>query len=212
MPELDVRADARGERIDLDLTLVGTAESVPHARVLRRRSSTPKSATDGLVVLDLADLFTQAGDPWPEVRRQRYLVLNTLAEGGMVQAELAAYVGAGGAVEQVVVTVYDRTSDGVRVVRIDQVSRVATTGGATEIFQRIGAAPETSAGTFTVSSGQVVWSAGAVTLAVDYDRREDQEIVSTVLEEGSARPLLHPRGRRGHPRHRLPSFVQPRHR
>lgn len=187
MPELDVRADARGERIDLDLTLVGTAESVPHARVLRRRSSTPKSATDGLVVLDLADLFTQAGGPWPEVRRQRYLVLNTLAEGGMVQAELAAYVGAGGAVEQVVITVYDRTSDGVRVVRIDQVSRVVTTGGATEIFQRIGAAPETSAGTFTVSSGQVVWSAGAVTLAVDYDRREDQEIVSTVLEEGGAR-------------------------
>lgn len=186
MSDLFAQADARGERVVLDLTLVGTAEAVPSVRVQRRRFSAPKSATDGLTVLDLAELFMPAGAPYPSIQRARYLVLNALAEGGMAQAELAAYAGPGGVVERVVVSVYDRTSDGVRVFRIDDVSRLVTTGGATEIFQKIGAGPETSAGLFTVAASQVVWTAGAVTLGVEFDRREDHEITSTVLEDGAA--------------------------
>lgn len=97
MDELRASADLRGERVQLMLGLTGSA-APPRVQLVRRRFERSAAPTDGLMIVDVAELFpanddphAPAGAPWARVERRRYLITNAVSDGGMLQAEVALY-------------------------------------------------------------------------------------------------------------------------
>jgi hypothetical protein len=111
MDNLTASASLPGQSIDVTLTVVSDA-TTPARRVTRRRLSFPAAADDGLLVADISDLFTPGTPPvpWADVERQRYLVVNSISEGGLLQAEVATYVPHGSIQPTRVVVRIDRPS------------------------------------------------------------------------------------------------------
>jgi hypothetical protein len=111
MDSLSARAGLLGGSIDVTLTVTGDA-AVPARRIVRRRLSFTATVDDGLVVIDVSDLFAPGQPPqaWADVERQRYLVVNSAAEGGLLQAEVAAYTPQGSAQPTRVVVRINRPS------------------------------------------------------------------------------------------------------
>jgi phage tail-like protein len=107
MGELTASANIRGRAIDLAWS--AQSASPRSLRVARRRRGYPQSPDDGLLVLDLADLFRTGTIPWARIDRTRFLILNTPAEGGLLQAEIAEYYAdaIGAPPTQVIVRAYD---------------------------------------------------------------------------------------------------------
>jgi hypothetical protein len=111
MDSLSTRAELLGGSIDVALTVTGDA-TIPARRIVRRRLSFPATADDGLAVVDVSDLFAPEQPPqaWADVERQRYLVINSVAEAGLLQAEIAAYTPQGNAQPTRVVVRVNRPS------------------------------------------------------------------------------------------------------
>jgi phage tail-like protein len=121
MGDLTANANIRGRAIDLALAWSDPSTSARSLRVARRRRGYPTDLDDGLLVLDLADLFVSSdladlfvsGDvPWARIDRTRFLVVNTPAEGGLLQAEIAEYYTAasGASPSRVIARAYDDTT------------------------------------------------------------------------------------------------------
>lgn len=155
MSELIAESDLRGGRINLRLTLSGGAAR-PELRILRRRRAYPASAEDGLLVLELDGLYQDATTPWTRVERTRWLITNSHAEGGLLQAEIASQV-AGAATVRTAVTVFNSTAQAYERTLFTEVTRVARDEGGIEIFVAPGGGPELSAGRIALSTGQLEW-------------------------------------------------------
>jgi phage tail-like protein len=186
-------ADIRGGRINLEWTWMA-AGARAGLRLLRRRRAYPTAVEDGVVVLDLADLFIALDQPWARIERTLYLVPNAVAEGGLRQAEVALCFDDAVAAEpiQVVVTYYNSLAELVQVVRLEQVSRVERVAAPSppwgqvetlEIFATPGG-PEELVGQVFVSTGhedgatpdRFEWIApGDPAQSVDFDQIEIQE-------------------------------------
>src|SRR5438093_9134299 len=136
MADLTASADIRGHQIDLALAWSDPATQARSLRLLRRRAGTPTTPGDGLVVLDLADLFVPgplpANTPWARIDRTRFLLLDHVAEGGVLQAELALYYAnaADPQPSQVAVTAYDRTADALLSIVISSVTQLSIVAGS----------------------------------------------------------------------------------
>lgn len=160
--ELKAESDIRGQRIDLTFTWAAP-ERQPRLRLVRRRRAYPRHAEDGLCVLDLGESFQGAGRPWPRRQRRLYLVDNSLAEGGLRQAEFALFYDQAGRPVRAQVTWYDTGKRTVVAQSITAVTRVEWTqtpedsSGASVERASIFAAPEAGA---EVLAGQVVVSTG----------------------------------------------------
>jgi phage tail-like protein len=202
--ELRADADIRGQRIDLSWTWSAPVER-PALRLLRRQRAYPTRPQDGLLVLDLADLFVAFKTPWARITRTLYLVPNTMAGGGLRQAEVAHYFDLAGAAEpvQVVVRYYDPAAGLLETVRLEEVSRVERVAAPAlpwasvetlEIFATPGGGPEVSTGQIVVSTGhqdgvtpdRFEWIAsGEPPAGVGFDRIEVQQ---TTASEVTATP------------------------
>jgi hypothetical protein len=111
MDSVSASAGLLAGSIDVMLIVTGDA-TIPARRVVRRRLSFPAAADDGLAVVDVSDLFVpgQPAQAWADVERQRYLVVNSAAEGGLLQAEVASYTPQGGTQPTRVVVRINRAS------------------------------------------------------------------------------------------------------
>ncbi len=167
MGDLSAVAGIRGLEIELALAWSDPGPQARSLRVLRRRWGYPTSPGDGLVVLDLADLMgasgTPAGSAWARIERTRFLLLNTRAEAGVLQAEIAEYYAAAADAQpaQVSVAVYDPKADAMVTTVIRSVTRVTSAAGTSPqfgaittlvIYARPGPGPEAPAGTVVIST------------------------------------------------------------
>ncbi len=154
------RADLRGHRIDVRWSWSGEGTR-PGFRLLRRRRAYPARADDGLVVVDMEDLFAGEDAPWARVSCTRYLLENSVAEGGLVQGEVTLFHSEADSSEpsRVRIRRFDPEEGSVKARTIDEVSRVerklpdpAPWGAAEdlEIFHTPGGGTEESAGVVRV--------------------------------------------------------------
>lgn len=111
MGELTASAHLRGHRVRVGFSWHGGIQRPP-LRLVRRRKAWPATASDGLVLVDLGRLFSTPSQPWGRVEHTRYLLLNSTAEGGLLQAELVLlYRKAGDTAPWVVeLSVFDGTT------------------------------------------------------------------------------------------------------
>jgi hypothetical protein len=128
LSDLVARADIRGHRIDIGWTWKG-ADRAPPLRLVRRRRAYPEGTEDGLVVLDTGEPFPRPNPPRTRIERSLYLVSNSLAEGGLLQAEVRLlYVydrdAKPGTLTGVVVSYYDPKDNESTVLVFDKVPRV----------------------------------------------------------------------------------------
>src|SRR5262245_20050489 len=140
MADLEAGADIRGQQIDLALAWSDPAAQARSLRLVRRRAGYPTTPSDGLVVLDLADLFVPGTDtPWARIDRQRFLLLDDVAEGGVLQAELALYYAAANDPQpsQVRVRAYDGKADAPLSSVIASVKRLSIVTGSSPSFGSI---------------------------------------------------------------------------
>jgi len=90
MGELTASAHLHGHGVRVGFSWHGGSQRPP-LRVVRRRKAWPATANDGLVLVDLGRLFATPSRPWGLVEHTRYLLLNSTAEGGLLQAELVLF-------------------------------------------------------------------------------------------------------------------------
>ena len=205
LSEFTAEADIRGQRIDLAWIWTAAGDR-PGLRLVRRRRLYPTGPEDGLLVLDLADLFREPATPWERVERTLYWVPSTpstvhrLAETAQRQADVTLYFTTfeDAAPSQIVVGYYDTAAEAFEIVRLAEVSRMersetsASPWAAAEtldIFVTPGGGPEQLAGQVVVYSGhedgvtsnRLAWSApGQPALAVDFDHRTAESYTAIV--------------------------------
>jgi hypothetical protein len=194
MGDLSASADIRGHAIDLALAWSDPSTRARSLRILRRRSGYPTNPGDGLLILDLAELFTVAGAPWARIEKKRYLLVNAPAEGGLLQAEIASYYQAAGDPHptRVRIVVHDGVAGVLGTTVIDGVTLVTSTGTTSATFAAITTfqifAP-TWVGSVVVSRQAVdgvspdlfEWTAaGAPTIRASFVLQEEQRTAATL--------------------------------
>lgn len=163
LAEFRAEPDLRGHRLDLTWTWRSPGAR-PGLRLLRRQRAYPTGPLDGLVILNLPDLFSGPNQPWARILTTVYLVPNAVAEGGLRQAGVEQYFDDPAASEpaRVVVSYYDDAAGEMQVVRLEEVSRVELVAGPAapwanvttlDIFATPGGGPEEPAGQVVVSTG-----------------------------------------------------------
>ena len=278
MAGLTTRANIRGQQIDLALAWSDPAGQARSLRLLRRRVGYPTAPGDGLLLLDLADLFEPApalavagatktspiqittalphglstnnrlaiagvtgntnangswtivvtssttftltgstgnttysgggtafppptASPWARIDRTRYLILDDVAEGGVLQAELALFYADASAPQpaQAAVTAYYAPPSGstdpglVLESLVSSVTYVDTATGSNAqfglvttitIYANPGGGPEAAAGTLVVSTKGT--SPGPTTEVKDYTQPDP--ITGQPLDKQTAQP------------------------
>jgi phage tail-like protein len=195
--ELYAEADIRGKRIDLRWAWQ-TAGGRPGLRLLRRQRAYPTGPADGIIVLDLADLFIAPDTAWPRIARTVYLVSNSVTEGEQRQVEVALYFDAAGAAAPVVAVIayYDAAAGSMQLVRVEEVSRTeqveapappwdnvttleiwATPGGGAEVL--VGQVVTSSGHADGLTPDHVEWlPTSDPAVALDFDRVEAHETMT----------------------------------
>lgn len=163
LTEFRAEPNIRGNRLDLTWTWRSPGPR-PGLRLLRRQRAYPAGPADGLVILNLPDLFVAPNQLWARIRTTLYLVPNGMGEGGLRQAGVEQYFddpAAAGPV-QVVVSYYDTVAGSMEAARLEEVSRVELAAGPAapwenvatlDIFASPGGGPEELAGQVVVSTG-----------------------------------------------------------
>jgi phage tail-like protein len=182
--EFSAVADRRGRRINLDWAWVSPGDR-PRLRLVRRRRAYPTDPADGLLVLDLGDLFQPDGRPWRWIKRRLYLITNAVTEGGLLQAEVIRYLpDSPSRPGQVTVAIYDPAAPA-QVIKLPGVTRIEKSR-STKTIKMWTASAENSA---EVLAGQVVvstrrggvtpshfkWVADGHSVNLDFDRMEAQQ-------------------------------------
>lgn len=183
----------RGQRIDLAWTWTDFGAGRPGLRLVRRRRAYPVSAADGFTVADADGLFRSPDQGWARIDRVRFLVLNSPAEGGLLQAETElCYAGESDPEpSRAVIRHYDPESDQELSTILTEITRVVRSAAAPgpwssvetlEIFNAPGGGPEASAGIVTLFSGhsdgltpdRFSWQGPAMpALVIPFDARLD---------------------------------------
>lgn len=125
---LQAEADIRGSRIDLSWSWSSSSSNDrPGMRLLRRRSSYSKNTEEGHLVFSLAEIFQTPDQYWHRFETDRFVVTNSIAEGGLLQARFTRYYG-DNATEpsRVSVDYYDTSMRQYQHVEIDNVTRIET--------------------------------------------------------------------------------------
>jgi hypothetical protein len=177
MTSLTAASDVGGRAIHVALTWSDPFGQARSLRILRRRWGVPTGPSDGLAVLDLADLFSPSDEPWARIDTSRFLLVNPRAEGGVLQAEVAGYFGNEGDVQpaQVAIRLYGAATDALVTTMISSVTRVESTPGTdpgfgavtkVTIYTQPVVGPEVPAATWVVLTGNL--TPGAPTVLTDY--------------------------------------------
>jgi phage tail-like protein len=201
LAEFCAESDIRGQRINLNWFWAAPGDR-PNLRLVRRRRAYPTGPEDGLCVFDLADLFKDHDEPWTRIQQSRYLILNSTAEGGLRQAELAAYYGQHDQPVEVQVAYYDQKAASVKVVRITDVVNLQRSVDPSppwdavetiEITSMSDDGSQTLSWQIVVRTGheqgepnQFEWSPPDTSFtSVDFDQVVVQETTATVPENGN---------------------------
>ncbi len=123
--DFTAEGNVRPGRIDVGWRWSGT-NSRPALRLVRRRRSFPATADDGASLVDFRQLFREEELPWSWIGGVRYLVDNSVAESGMVQAEVRFFHGDPDESPPLRVDVswYDSAMGTMRTDRVEDVTRV----------------------------------------------------------------------------------------
>jgi len=196
MGELLANPSMQGNRIDLSLSWTDPVAQSRSLRLVRRRYGYPTGPSDGLVLLDLADAFQSGDVPWFRIDRQRFLIINTPAESGLLQAEIALYFGeTGDQPLRAVITIYDFATNLSQVYEIPNVVQVATTQGSNASFAAVttivisapagGTAVISEQASNGITPDRFEWTAlGGTTIAASFVRQEIQSTTATVRMSG----------------------------
>ncbi len=201
---LAASAHPTGRRVDLRATLdrsmsPGPVPDRPELRLVRRRLAFPTDADDGVVVVDLRDLFETPTEPWERLERFLFRTVNTPSADGTVEADVVFFFGTPLPSEPVVVRLrfFDPTTQSTVEELIDECSRVDRVVGAApgwqsvetlEVFHTPGGGPEESAGVleiFTTNddptiANRTVWTpAAGPTRTIEFDAQAHWKIDRT---------------------------------
>lgn len=162
--DLTATSDIRGERIRLSWTWAAPDPVRPGLRVLRRRRAYAGSVDDGLAVADLGGLFRAPDAGWARIERSQFLILNTAAEGGLVQAWFSLrFAGASDTLPAAVeIGYYDATAGQPTAAAMADITRIDSSTidfppwdavETVDIFHAPGGGPETPAGSIVIFRG-----------------------------------------------------------
>ena len=200
--EIQASAGIQGNQVDLNWDWSDSGPR-PSLRLQRKVLNYPQTADDGLCVLDYRSLFSAGNAIWNLAIRQRYLIMNSLAEGGLLQAELDLFYTSGSIQPgRAVIQIYNQAQDKLQTTLLDGVTRLAeneTSAAAwntihtSEIFNSPGGI-ETSMGKVILRRGnsnpavpdQIEWQpAGGAAVGADFDSTQRLETTG-VLDTNTA--------------------------
>ena len=188
-------SNTAGGRIDLRCTIDeplpvgGGAPDRPALRIVRRQLGFPTDVSDGVVVVDLTDVFRTTTLPWERLEHFQFRTTNTTDDDGTVEGDVVLFFTAPQPSEPTHVRLrfYDQVAHTVTEDVVDDGSRVDRTSGASapwqnvdrlEFFHTPGGGAEVPAGVLRVFTGNanpavanhVEWAPAAGPVrAVDFD-------------------------------------------
>lgn len=203
-------ANASGGRIDLrcaiekPLPVGGSAPDRPALRIVRREYGFPADASDGVVVVDLTDVFRTTTAAWERLEQHAFRTTNTTDGDGALEGDVVLFFSTPQPSEatRVRLRFYDPVAQAVTEDVIDDGSRVDRTSAASapwqnverlEFFHTPGGGPEVSAGVLRIFTGNanpavanhVEWAPAAGPVrAIDFDvstHRKADHTEATVL-------------------------------
>jgi len=189
---LKARSHPAGRRIEVGWTFdrpLAMASSTPRLCLVRNRRGDPIDPADGLVVLEVEELFQSPGVTWGRIERSMYLTTNTAPGDGVAEAAVTLFFTAPADPEPELarIAVFDPPSGADIVDVVQECSRVVRSEvplagwshhQVIEVFHTPGGNPEVSAGVLELfresaapgTADHLVWTpAGGTPRAADFD-------------------------------------------